>query len=442
MELTLNVNGNQKQWEAAALWNNTLTTDIVYGGSKGSGKSFLGCSLIFADALLYPQTHYFIARKHLNDLRRFTIPSILEVFSLWNICQAHYKYNSKDNYFEMHNGSKVYLLDAKYLPSDPLYQRFGSMQMTRGWIEEAGEFDEAAKNNLAASIGRMKNQQYKLAGKLLQTCNPAKNYLYRDYYQKYRQQTLEPWKAFVQALPSDNKKLDKGYMDNLIRVLNTSQKERLLYGNWEFDDDPNTLIAYENIVGLFTNTHVLKTHDKYITADVARMGSDKAVIAVWHGWVLAELVTFAKSKTTDIQNAINTLKIKHSVANRNCIADEDGVGGGVVDNCGIKGFLNNSSALNNENYRNLKTQCYYKLAEKITEGGMYIEAQLSPVEKETIIAELEQVKSAPQANDGKLCIMSKSEVKEKIGHSPDYSDALAMRMYFSLSTKRHSGIRV
>ena len=89
----------------------------------------------------------------------------------------------------MHN--LVYLIEAKYMPSDPLYYRFGSMQMTRGWIEEAGEFDVAAKNNLAASIGRWKNDIYKIAGKLLQTCNPSKNYLYRDYYKKSKEGKLE-----------------------------------------------------------------------------------------------------------------------------------------------------------------------------------------------------------------------------------------------------------
>jgi hypothetical protein len=33
-------------------------------------------SLIFGDALIYPETHYFIARQELIDLRKFTIPTI------------------------------------------------------------------------------------------------------------------------------------------------------------------------------------------------------------------------------------------------------------------------------------------------------------------------------------------------------------------------------
>jgi phage terminase large subunit len=159
MILEFNTNGNQKQKEMALAWVDPTITDIVYGGSKGSGKSFGGANLIFGDAFIYPETHYFIARKKLNDIRKFTIPTIHEVFGIWGITQDYYKFNGTDNFFTLFNGSKVFLLEAKYLPSDPLYMRFGSMQMTGGMIEEAGEFEIEAKQNLHASIGRWKVYQ-------------------------------------------------------------------------------------------------------------------------------------------------------------------------------------------------------------------------------------------------------------------------------------------
>lgn len=432
MEIEFDVRGNEKQLEVCKLWLDNQVTDIVYGGSKGSGKSFLGCSLIFGDAFLYPETHYFVARKKLNDIRKFTIPSIHEVLKIWNIPSNYYNYNGQDSFFELYNGSKVFLLDAKYLPSDPLYERFGSIQMTRGWIEEAGEFESDAKNNLMASIGRWKNDVYNLTPKLLQTCNPSKNYLYKEFYLKNKQKQLEEWKRFVQALPQDNKMLPKGYLENLNRTLSKNQKERLLFGNWEYDDDPSALIKYDNILNLFTNNHVQEFKDRFITADIARLGSDKAVILVWYGYVIKEIFEFSISKTTDIQNAINSLKIKHNIPNSNIIADEDGVGGGVVDNCKIKGFVNNSKALNNENYANLKTQCYYKLAEKIGLNEIYFSAEISEKQKELIIEDLEQVKSYNEDNEGKMQILPKSEIKQLIGRSPDYSDAIMMRMYFDL----------
>lgn len=436
MKLVFDTHGNDKQKEVARHWINNEVSDIVYGGSKGSGKSYLGVSLIFGDAFLYPETHYFIARKELNNIRKYTIPSIHEVFNHWGITPDYYKFNGQDNYFTLYNGSKIYLLDAKYLPSDPDYFRFGSMQMTRGWIEEAGEFEEDAKNNLAASLGRWKNDEYKINGKLLQTCNPAKNYLYRDYYKPNKTNTLNHYTRFVQALPEDNKMLQSGYLENLRRTLSKNQKERLLKGNWEYDDDPDSLCDYDNILAVFTNNHVKKTGKKYIICDVARFGSDTAIVSVWDGNVMIEYYKFALSSTTDIQSCINSLRQKHGIPKLHCLADEDGVGGGVVDNCGISGFTNNGKPFNNtktnlpENYYNLQSQCGYMLAEKIQEFDIWIECDLEPKDKENIIEELEYLKSYKLDSDGKLRILPKEQIKEAIGRSPDWRDILLMRWFY------------
>lgn len=438
MKLIFDTNGNEKQKDMARAWLDPNITDIVYGGSKGSGKSFGGVNLIFGDAFIYPETHYFIARKKLNDIRKFTIPTIHEVFQTWCISTKMYSFNGQDNVYTLSNGSKVFLLEAKYLPSDPLYMRFGSMQMTRGMIEEAGEFEKEAKENLHASIGRWKNDKYNLPGKLLQTCNPSKNYLYKDYYKPNKIGQLEPYKKFIQALPTDNKMLDSGYLENLNRILSKAAKERLLFGNWEYDDDPTALCTYENILALFTNNHVLPGVKKYITADVARFGSDKAIVMVWHGNVIIEVFKFATSATTEIQSCINTLRVKHGIAAVNCIADEDGVGGGVVDNCKIKGFTNNARPIIDpktgkpENYFNLQSQCAYKLAEKVEANEIYFSptCNLSEKDKEEITEELEQLKSFDVDTEGKLRIAPKEVVKQHIGRSPDWRDVLLMRQAF------------
>ena len=100
-----------------------------------------------------------------------------------------------------------------------------------------------------------------------------------------------------------------------------------------------------------------------------------------------------------------------------------------------KGFVNNSKALKEENnnveYQNLKTQCYYKLAELIQSNKLFIDCNNADIQ-DTICKELEQVKRDKIDQDGKLRILPKEKVKELIGHSPDYSDALAMRFYFDL----------
>jgi len=452
MEILFDTNGNLKQKECSKFWIDDTTEEIVYGGSKGSGKSYVGCSLIFGDALIYPETFYFIARRTLKDLKKFTVPSILEVLENWGVTNQYYKYNGQGSCYKLHNGSKVYLLDAKYMPSDPLFERFGSMQMTRGWIEEAGEFTESCKNNLQISIGRWNNDKYGLKGKLLQTCNPSKNYLY-SIYKKNQSNTLERHIKFIQALPTDNNMLDSGYLDSLNRILKGAEKERLLKGNWEYDDDPNTLCEYDKIMDLFHNDHIglneigdeIEDKNKqYLTCDIAAYGSDKFIVGRWNNWRLKEVQSFEKSGGALIIGAIKHLQTKHEIPQRNIAFDSDGVGGLIGGKTGFLpravAFVNNGTPLKPhkgdevEQYQNAQAQCCYKLAEKINSNGIYIDAILTTNEKEQIIQELETLKRQP-SNDQKLRIVDKKTIKEQIGRSPDWRDMIMMRMAFEYKSK-------
>ena len=280
MEITFNSNGNEKQKLAYKLWSDKKTNDIVYGGSKGSGKSYLGASIIFGTAFMYPDTMWFIARKELTDLRKHTTPTIMEALSDMGVSDKKFNFNSNDNIFYLDNGSQVLYLGASYRPSDPLYMRYGSHHYTGGWIEEAGEFNDAAKNNLYIACGRWNNKKHNLPIKLLQTCNPSKNYLYHDYYIPNKEGALDKYKAFIQALPTDNKMLPPHYVENLERTLSNNEKERLLYGNWEYDDDDLALIPYDNIKDCMIGYYNLLGKDRYISADIARKGSDSTVIGV------------------------------------------------------------------------------------------------------------------------------------------------------------------
>lgn len=423
------------------MWINKSTTDIVYGGSKSSGKSFLGCSLILADALIYPNTHYFIARKSLTNLRKFTIPSLHEVLDIWGITKKHYRYNGQDNYFQLYNGSKIFLLDASYLPSDPQYYRFGSMQMTRGWIEEAGEFEVEAKNNLNASIGRWKNDEYNLSAKLLQTCNPSKNYLYADYYKPHKEGKLESWKSFIQALPTDNKKIDKGYLENLERSLSQNEKERLLFGNWEFDDDPLKIFEYNKILELFTNEFIQPTQQKYLTADIAYEGSDIFVIGVWMGLTLQHIEAIDKIDETRVSAKMHDIRLKYQVPLGNVIYDSDGLKTFVRQSAkdgnlnGAVQFHNNGKALFGEKFFNLKAQCYFKLAELTEKNQLYISNNAKAYRKQ-IIEELEQIRKVHRNDDNEPHrIEKKDELKKRLGRSPDFADMIMMRMYFELRPK-------
>ena len=423
-----------KQVQAAEYWIDNVSEEILYGGSKGCGKSFLGCSLIFGDALMYPGTHYFIARHNLNDLKKYTTPSVIEMFSMMGLAFTDYVvFNGQDNVFTLHNGSKVFFIDCAFRPSDPVYHRFGSLQFTRGWFEETGQIDSLAIDNLSVAAGRWKNSEYNLKRKILLTCNPNKGYAYNGFYLPDKNGTLPDYRKFIQALPTDNKYLTSDYLDSLGR-LPENERERLKFGNWEYDSDPNTLIGYDTINDLFTNDFVKPGH-KRIIADIARYGSDRALITVWDELILIDYLAFNISSMVEIQNAISALKIKYSVQSSDILVDEDGIGGGVVDNLRCKGFLNNGRPTK-PTYQNLKSECGYKLAEKA--GQIWIKCELPDREKEMIRQELGMLKTFDSDKDGKLRILPKEKIKEHIGRSPDWLDVFIMRMFYETAARTES----
>ncbi len=435
-----------KQKQAAAAWIDPNVTEVVYGGAKGGGKSYLGTCLIFGDALIYPGTRYFIARKKLNDLRKHTIPTIEKVFKDWGISVEKYApFNGQDNLFECYNGSIVLLIEAKWMPGDPMYERFGSMLMTRGWIEEAAEFEESAKKNLAISIGRWENDKYNLKRKLLITCNPKKNFLYKNYYLPWKNGTLESSKVFIRAFANENTKNEEGYVDQLKETLSGRDRERLLEGNWEYADDENNLIEYEKIIDCFTNSHI-EGGAKKITADIARLGGDRIVICEWDGWRV-KVKPYMKQKLTQTATLIESARARIGCGKSDVLIDADGLGVGLEDFVGYKGFVNNARPLADpkkpvdangkavvENFDMLKSQCYYRLAHRINQGGLYIQCDDDET-RQLIIDELEQVKQKELDSDMKKGVIPKDKVKEVLGRSPDFADAIMMREWFDLKPK-------
>lgn len=376
----------------------------------------------------YPGTGWLLGRKELLNLKRTTL---LTLFKIWEEYEfkagKHYIYNQQSNIIDWHNGSQIFLFDLGYQPSDPLYTRLGGLELTGAAVDESNEVPVQAINILKTRIGRRLNEKYGLTPKLLETFNPDKGHVYSRYYKPWKDGTLPAYRKFIKALPTDNPYTTEEYL-NQLRNADKITKERLLYGNFEYDDDPTALIDFDAINDLFTNT--VDEGQKYISADVARQGSDKIVIYVWNGLKVEKIVTKQKQGTDVTANDIKKLEETYRVPRSHVIIDEDGIGGGVVDQLkGCKGFIAQTKPFKGENYRHLKAQCTYLLAKKINAREVAINCD-DPTAKEYIIEELEQIKSKDADKDGKLDIQPKDKIKEVIGRSPDYADALMMRMYF------------
>jgi phage terminase large subunit len=375
-----------------------------------------------------------MGRAKLKTLKESTLNSFFDLTTKLKLSNQ-YKFNSLTGVIYWNNGSEILLKDLYAYPADPNFDSLGSLEITGAFIDECNQITYKAWQIVKSRI-RYKLNEFDLLPKMLGTCNPSKNWVYSKFFIPYKNKSLQPGKAFVQSLPTDNPNLPPSYLESLLS-LDENSKQRLYYGNWEYDNDPSSLISFDKINDIFTNNFV-KDGEMFISADIARYGSDKMVICVWSGFRVVEIFSLDKSSIVETAEAIRGLATKWKVPNSNIIADEDGVGGGVVDVLKCNGFVNNSKAKKEDNtiveYQNLKTQCYYKLAEKIQRNEIFVNCNDGHLQ-DLIIKELEQVKRDKIDSDGKLRILSKEKVKEMLGHSPDYTDTLMMRFYFELKEK-------
>ena len=418
-----------KQENAVYYLKDNETKELLYGGAAGGGKSALGCLWLIEMCQTYPKSRWLMGRAKLKALKETTLNTFFELSSNLGITDQ-FTYNAQANIIYWDNGSEILLKDLFLYPSDPNFDSLGSLEITGAFIDECNQIVYKAWQ-IVTSRCRYKLNEFDLIPKVLGSCNPSKNWTYKEFYKRDRDNNLTNTKKFIQALPTDNPHLPKSYLESLL-ALDKNSKQRLYFGNWEYDDDPSTLIDIDSISDYWNPNHLKGEGNMYMTIDVARKGKDKTVFRVWHGWLVVYRYEIAKSGLDVVVRKAKELQLKYKVSNSNTIADEDGVGGGVIDFLNCKGFVNGSRALNDENYNNLKSQCGYKMAQKIVNreaGEICDNAEVKSITSE----EMEQVKQKDIDKDGKVALIGKDIVKQMIGRSPDEWDSIMMRYYFELA---------
>ena len=438
----------RKQKIAFDILNDDTTTELLFGGGAGGGKSRLGCLWITLKCMEYKGIRCLIGRNKLSTLKQTTIITLFDVFkSLGLKAGREFNYNRQAETITFLNGSLILFKDLFYYPSDPEFDNLGSLELTYFFIDECNQVAFKAYDVLKARL-RYKHKELGIIPKCLLTCNPSKNWVYKEFYKPSKEGKLNPRKKFIQSLAGDNPFLPETYLESLKNIQIKSIRERLCNGNWEYDDDPSSLFDYDGINNCF-NREVSNEdiNQRYIVGDIARKGQDRMVLGVWYGLQLKKIIDLPYEIKSDISLStkyiLNLAKTENVNVNH-IILDEDGVGGGVVDNIkGCIGFTNNATAIQDrdyeleqdkvlkqfkkQDYQNLKTQCYFKLAELVNKSEIGINED-NPDVKDLISEELMAIKQKNMDSDTSLKIISKDEMKTILGRSPDFADMIMMRM--------------
>jgi len=217
----------------------------------------------------------------------------------------------------------------------------------------------------------------------------------------------------------------------------------------EYVDNVGALFKYDAIIDLFTNT--TDEGKSYLIVDIADDGSDATVFSLWNGLSAVKVIRESGLRTHDIIEKIREYTRDFKVPMSQVAVDAIGVGAGVASSPlleGIIGYKGSYAAIKTEvsiievaglrtvhprlvsDYSNLRSQCMFKLAELVNSRQIAVETEDSRI-KESIIEELTAYQDASRG-DGKAKVTSKEDVKSAIGHSPDITDTLQMRMFFEI----------
>jgi len=345
-----------KQENAVFYLKDGLTKELVFGGAAGGGKSALGALWLIEMCLKFPGSRWLMGRSKLKALKETTLNTFFDLTSDLGLSDQ-YTFNSQSNIVYWNNGSEILLKDLYHYPADPKFDSLGSLEITGAFVDECNqvvllawqivtsrcryrltEWDvHGERTDTMEIIGRDKHgvanlwrnskgeETPGLIPKSLGTCNPAKNWTYKEFYKPDRDGALKPQRKFIQSLPTDNPYLPKSYLETLLS-LDKASVQRLYYGNWEFDNDPATLIDADSISDYWGAPHVKAEGEMFMTIDVARKGKDTTVYRVWKGWKVIYRLSIAKSDLVEVVRRAEKIQVDYEIPLSHVIADEDGVG--------------------------------------------------------------------------------------------------------------------
>ena len=166
VEITL----SQKQQTAFRILDDPAVVEVTSGGGAGGGKSWLVCLWSVIQCRNYAGIRIGLGRKAMTNLSKTTGQSLLA--ELHPVLGAKdFRYSSLvDPGIHYRNSSQILYTDLAPAPSDPNYDRLGSLNLTHVIIEDAGEVVREAAKVFTSRRNRYLNKRYGITGK---TSTPA-----------------------------------------------------------------------------------------------------------------------------------------------------------------------------------------------------------------------------------------------------------------------------
>lgn len=253
--------------------------------------------------------------------------------------------------------------------------------------------------------------------------------------------------TFYEGKISSNKSImesNSNYVGS-VAVMGGRESQANLEGNWNVDTDEENdqIITGEEAENVFLNEEQ-RNNDKWITADLADIGTDNFLALAWDGFHIEDYLILTKSTPKDNAEYLSMFAKDHDVADSHIIYD--GIRGTYIndyieDAIPFFSYYAAQGVYARSAY-NLKTECYMRVINAIKKRYLSIDEEIGekiyehqnltqPITfREEFREECSVIRFIDMPN-GRKSLMSKKAMNKKLGksRSMDLLDPIAMRFF-------------
>ena len=253
--------------------------------------------------------------------------------------------------------------------------------------------------------------------------------------------------TFYEGKISSNKSImesNSNYVGS-VAVMGGRESQANLEGNWNVDTDEENdqIITGEEAENVFLNEEQ-RNNDKWITADLADIGTDNFLALAWDGFHIEDYLILTKSTPKDNAEYLSMFAKDHDVADSHIIYD--GIRGTYIndyieDAIPFFSYYAAQGVYARSAY-NLKTECYMRVINATKKRYLSIDDEIGekiyehqnssqPITfREEFREECSVIRFIDMPN-GRKSLMSKKAMNKKLGksRSMDLLDPIAMRFF-------------
>lgn len=424
---------SDKQSVAWWLLQKPHVRELLYGGSKGGGKSVFGCIWLYFECLDIAYKYIpeplkdpipiaFMGRKVAKHFKETTLDT-------WKRFVPPDHYLIKGDPAEITIANRVIIRTGGLEAKEEL-EKFNSAEFARIFIDQAEETSKDDISVLRACLRLIINGN-KIPGKILWTANPAQCWLKTEFIT-----TKTTKKPFVQALPGDNPYLGEEYIETLKESFSHRPEllSAYLYGSWSALEGVGQVIKDSWVQMAKQRIRLnMQTAHKVIACDVARFGDDETVIYYMEDGIIVDELIYGQKDT--VFTASQLILMMDEKECSTIVIDADGVGGGVVDQ--IEDVrkskkkhwnivsVNGAAKSISEKYHNKRAEVWDVVAKRFSGGTVILRSD----GKTDLVLENQLCIPTYEFRNGRLLIEKKEEIKKRLGSSPDRADAYVMGLW-------------